>query len=135
MASYNKNPNKKELRDFGLLLGGITAPLFGLVLPWLFGRSLPSWPWVFGAVVLTWALALPQSLKPLYLVWMAVGAVLGWINTRIILTVMFFLVILPTGLIMRLTGKDPMARSFSDQAKSYRTVSSGTDPKQMERPF
>jgi len=129
------NPTRKELRDFGLILGGMTAAVFGLLLPWLFDHNLPRWPWLFGSVMLTWTLVLPMTLKPVYIVWMAIGQVLGWINTRIILTIMFYLIILPTGLFMRLTGKDPMAGSFLKASKSYRIPSPARDKKHMERPF
>jgi hypothetical protein len=135
MQSINRNPDKKELRNFGLVTGGLIPIIFGLLLPWLFERNFPGWPWMVGAVLLIWAAILPKTLKPVYLVWMTLGNALGWINTRIILSIMFYLIILPVGLVMRLTGKDPMAQSITREQRSYRVISAVPDKKHVERPF
>lgn len=66
------------------------------------------------AVLLLLAAIAPAALKPVYRGWMKLGAVLGWINTRIILTVAFFLVVTPIGVIMRLAGRSPMAAKKRD---------------------
>ena len=135
MTNDKKQLDIKELRNFGLVTGSIIALLFGLLLPWLFNRSLPGWPWIVSAVLILWALAHPKTLKPVYRIWMAIGHVLGWINSRIILTVMFYLIILPVGIIMRLACKDPMARKTNSLQESYRVTSTKPDKKHAERPF
>lgn len=135
MQSINKNPDKKELRNFGLITGGLTPVFFGLLLPWLFDRDFPAWPWIAGAILAAWALTVPMSLNPLYRVWMTMGFCLGWVNTRIILTVMFYFIILPVGVVMRLLGNDPMARSITGEQKSYRVTSSAPDKKHVEKPY
>jgi hypothetical protein len=128
-------PDSRELRRFGLTTSALIAILFGLVLPWLFHRPYPSWPWIVAVILSGWALLLPASLGPVYRLWMAIGHGLGWINSRIILGIMFYVLILPIGFILRLLGKDPMQRRFDQQAKSYR-VPSKTPPKDhVERPF
>lgn len=135
MLKPNMQPDKKELRSFSLITGGLTPAIFGLLLPWHFEHSFPVWPWVVGGILITWGLVLPTSLKPVYRVWMAIGHGLGWVNSRIILSIMFYLIILPVGFIMRLTGKDPMRRGTSKEEKSYRVPSAVPDKKHMERPF
>lgn len=135
MHNWKHTPDRKELRQFGLVAGTMTAGIFGLVLPLLFDREFPAWPWAAAAVLLCWAVIAPATLKPVYHVWMTIGLVLGWINTRIILGIMFFLIILPVGLLKRLTGRDPMERSLIRERKSYRVTSSVRDRKHMERPF
>jgi len=135
MTNNKKQLDIKELRNFGLVTGSIIALLFGLLLPWLFDRSLPGWPWIISAILILWALVIPQTLKPVYRIWMAIGHVLGWINSRIILTVMFYIIILPVGIIMRLAGKDPMARKTNSLQKTYRVTSIKPDKKHAERPF
>lgn len=135
MTHFNKNPDRKELRSFGLITGAMTAGVFGLALPLLFDHGLPKWPWIVAGVLIAWALAVPTTLKPVYLVWMTIGQALGWVNTRIIMTVMFYLIILPVGLLRRLGGKDPMARTMSPDEKSYRVPSTEPDKKHIERPF
>lgn len=125
----------EELRKFGLLTGAIMAVLFGLLFPWLFSKSLPLWPWIVAAVLSAWALIAPASLKPIYRGWMAIGAVLGWINTRIILGVMFFVMFFPAGLLMKIAGKDPMRRKLDTEAKTYRVNNTPPNSKHIERPY
>lgn len=135
MQKVNHNPDKKELRSFGLVTGGLTPVFFGLLIPWLFDHGFPTWPWIVGVILAALGLIIPVALKPIYRIWMTIGYYLGWINTRIILTIMFYLLILPVGFIMRLFGKDPMARSMSDEQKSYRVQSALQDKKHVERPY
>ncbi|MEA3275505.1 MAG: SxtJ family membrane protein [Pseudomonadota bacterium] len=127
---------KKALREFGLVTGGIVAVLFGLVLPWLFGAAeFPRWPWFVGALLATWGLSWPAGLGPVYRGWMKLGHALGWVNTRILLGILFFLLFLPAGLIMRLLGKDPMARKRDSGATSYRVASKDQPRDHLERPY
>lgn len=135
MQGINKQPDRKELQNFGFVTGGFTPAIFGLLLPWLFEHNFPTWPWIVGAILIIWALVLPMSLKPIYRVWMTIGLCLGWVNTRIILSIMFYLIILPTGAVMRLFGKDPMARTITKEQKSYRVNSTVPEKNHVERPY
>jgi hypothetical protein len=65
------------------------------------------------ALVLAGLLA-PRALRPLHRAWMRLGAALGWLNTRVILTLVFFLVVTPTGLVMKLFGRSPLATKQCD---------------------
>jgi hypothetical protein len=76
---------EKELREFGLITAAIAAGLFGLVLPWLKHHAIPYAPWIVAVVMLLLALLAPLALKPVYRIWIKIGDLLGWINTRIIL--------------------------------------------------
>ncbi len=127
--------DRKGLRDFGLVTGGIIAALFGLFFPWLLEIQIPIWPWVVGGVLAIWALVAPTTLKPVYRGWMKLGLMLSRITTPLILGIVFFLVIMPMGLVMRIFGRDPMTRQFDDSAKTYRVVSHKAPAKNMERPF
>jgi hypothetical protein len=135
MAIAEKKSSRKELRKFGLVTGVGIAGLFGLLFPLLFGRVLPLWPWITGGILVAAALAVPGLLRPFERVWMAVGAVLGWINTRIILGIIFLLAIVPMGLALRMFGKDPMKRKVDPAAQSYRSPSHQRKIISMERPF
>lgn len=127
-------PTAAELRKFGFVMAAMVAGLFGLLLPWLFGRTLPLWPWIVAVVIALPALFAPALLAPVHRGWMAVGGVLGWINTRILLAAMFYLVMLPVGLAMRLAGRDPMRRAKAGDP-SYRQPSTERSAQDMERPF
>jgi ABC-type glycerol-3-phosphate transport system permease component len=85
-------------------------------------------------VLASMALVFPASLGPVYKVWMRFAEALGWINTRIILIVIFFMLFFPFGMIMRMFN-DPMRRKLDASADSYRLPSRPTKPDNMERPF
>jgi hypothetical protein len=126
---------RKELRDFGLITGGLFALLFGLLFPWLRRYSLPLWPWILCALLSGSALLRPPLLKYVYAGWSQFGQILGWVNSRVVLSVIFYLVIMPMGLLMRLTRGDPMARAFDPDAASYRLQSFKAPVNHIERPF
>lgn len=78
----------------------------------------------------------PAVLGPVHRVWMAFATVLGHVNTRIILTVLFYLVMTPVGLIMRLF-RDPLDRSLRDRSTTQwiKRESGPVDPGRYERQF
>ena len=93
-------------RQLGFLFAGVCL----IVAFWpLWPLSTPDTYWLIGAGAWTAvALAYPRVLVSFYRAWMAFGHVLGWINTRLILGLVFVVLVIPTGLILRLTGKDLM---------------------------
>jgi hypothetical protein len=100
----------KQERQFGFLF----AFVFTLVAFWplwpLWPLHAPNLYWLAGAGAwLVAALLVPGALAPLYKAWMAFGHVLGWINARIILGIVFFVVVTPIGLLLRLFGKDVLS--------------------------
>jgi hypothetical protein len=126
----------RDLRRFGLVLAVAFPVVFWLALPWLFSRPRPWWPLAVAGVLLAFALVLPRALAPVERVWLRIGQALGWLNTRILLTVLFFVLVLPLGLLLRAIGKLPIARKPAASAASYRVASPGADdPADMERPF
>jgi len=127
--------DKTELRKFGLIFGAGLVLIFGLFFPWLLEKPWPAWPFIAAGGFILMALAFPTGLKPFYIAWMKFGHVAGWINTRIILGLVFFAVFLPFGLVMRLFGNDPMKRKLDDTSASYRIASHSSPRDQMERPF
>ena len=128
-------PGPHALRAFGLVLGAMFAAIFGLLLPAVLGRPWPLWPWLVLAALAAWALVHPASLRLPHAAWMRIGHVLGAVNNRILLGLVFFLMITPVGLLRRLFGKDPMQRRFDPKAASYRATSARRPPSSMERPF
>jgi hypothetical protein len=124
------------LRKFGLTTGAIVVGLFAFFFPWIFDMAaMPVWPWVVAGLLWVPALFIPSVLRPVYSIWMKIGHGIGWINTRIILGVLFYMLVLPMGLIMRLFGKDPMARKVDNSASSYRVKSVEVPKDRLEKPF
>ena len=125
----------KGLRSFGLVTGGIIMVLFGLFFPWLLEVSIPRWPWVLGGVLGVWGLVHPTSLRPVYTNWMKFGLLLSKITTPIVMGIVFYGVIFPMGLIMKLVGKDPMQRKLDEAQATYRVVQDPNAPNLLTRPF
>jgi Saxitoxin biosynthesis operon protein SxtJ len=124
----------KELRTFGLVLGALFAGCFGVV-PLLRHRGSPSWPWIVAGTLWILALICPAALSYLHRGWTRFGLALGWVNTRVILTLLFAITIVPAGLMMRLFGRDRMARKLDPNCPSYRVPSRQRPDKDMERPY
>ena len=124
----------RGLRQFGLTTGAIVATLFGIVLPYVFDRPWPIWPWIVFAILAAWGAIAPSSLRPVYRGWMRIGILIGKVTTPIILTLVFVVAIIPTSLVLRILGKDMMHRKF-DQSPSYRVTSKNPSVENMEKPY
>lgn len=107
----------RDLRKFGLVVGGVFAA-FGLIVLLRHKAHYPYFLWPGVALVVTGAI-LPRALKWVYLAWMSVAFVLGFVMAHVILTLFFYLVITPIGLLARLFGKDFLSLKLDPEAKSY----------------
>jgi len=134
MSSHIPHLDSKGLRKFGITTAIIIAVLFGVIFPYLFDQSISIIPWSISAVLILWALIIPKSLNPIYRIWMKIGLVLGWINTRIILGAVFYLIITPIGLFVRLIGKNPLNKPMT-LTDSFRITSKPRSKKHMEKPY
>ena len=112
-----KKKTNKELRIFGLTMT-IAFAVLGLIFIW---RDFTGWIVLFcisGFFLLT-GLALPFILRPIEWLWMKVAHVIGIVMTYVLLTLTYYFIITPIGLLMRLFGRDPMKRKFDKNAGSY----------------
>lgn len=108
----------RELRSFGLLVGGILAAIGGW---WLYrGRFPVAAPALLGigAFLVVLGAAAPKLLAVPHRAWMTLAEGLGWVMTRVVLFLVFYLVVTPIGVLRRLTGADPLRRR-SAPAESY----------------
>lgn len=139
MKKNDNKPGITELRQFGLMFALIIAVLFGLLIPLIrFGVEVsdwPRWPWVVSLLFVMWSLLHPGSLGIVYTLWMKFAKVAQWVNTHIIMLFLFYVIILPIGLALRLFGKDSMHRKFDQKARSYRIKAEVHGRQQMEKPF
>lgn len=126
---------KRELKNFGLLVGGVFLALGLIVL----ARHKPWYLWLIapGALLMLGGLAAPKLLKPVYIVWMSLALVLGFVVSNVLLTLFFFFVITPVGLIARLAGRDFLRLKLDPAAKSYWIPRPKRDPsrERYERQF
>ncbi|MFH1791101.1 MAG: SxtJ family membrane protein [Candidatus Omnitrophota bacterium] len=108
---------KKELREFGLTVGLILAILGGIAL-W---RGKPIGPYLLvpGILLAAAGIFMPHILKPLQKIWMGLAIVIGFFVSRIILSILFFLVMTPIGVMLRLCGKDILDQRMEREKDSY----------------
>ncbi|MBN1466893.1 hypothetical protein JXA02_14160 [candidate division KSB1 bacterium] len=129
--------SRRGLKKFGLTM----AIMLGLLATLLFifsSRPQRAW-WLAGIAVLLLGLALsyPSSLNPLHRLWMGLALVLGYFMSRILLTILFYFIITPIGLIMRLAGKDILNERIEPDRQSYWIVrpKTETSPDRYEKLF
>jgi len=115
--------SKTEQRKFGLVMAaalcilgllrtGIRFSLHGTF-------ANPVWFFVVAAPFLALGLLWPKGLKPVFVVWVKFALVLNWIVTHVLLTVVYFLIIIPMGVSMRLFSEDPLKRKWLTKTESY----------------
>jgi hypothetical protein len=129
--------DRPALKKFGLVMAAALAVLGILV--YIFGshpqRSFILWG--VGALFCFSAVFIPNSLKMIHRYWMVLAFTLGWFMSRLILTILFFAIITPIGLIKRLFGSDSMHLKFDPEASTYwiKRQDKPFDPKNYERQF
>ena len=119
--------SKKQLREFGLLIG-LGVPFFiGWLLPSLFGHEFRAWTLWSGIPGLILGLVALRLLHYPYKGWMTLGHALGWVNSHIILGLVFIVILQPIAYVMRLTGYDPLRRrrkgeiTYKENCQDHRT--------------
>ena len=108
----------RALRRFGLVIGSALL-LLGALLLWRHHRWAGLLFASLGTFLLILAGVAPLLLKWIHGPWMILSLALGWIVTRILLTIAFFLIVMPIGLLQRLFGKRPLETAFRTVATSY----------------
>ncbi|MFA5156202.1 MAG: SxtJ family membrane protein [Candidatus Omnitrophota bacterium] len=111
------NTDTKALRKFAFTLGSAFL-IFALLAALRHKHSslpaalLAAFFFIFGQI-------LPKALKPVYVAWMRLALILNWMNTRLLLIIVFYLLITPIAVIMRAFGKDPLDRQIDRAKLSY----------------
>jgi hypothetical protein len=134
MQELSRRPSSRELRSFGLTVGGV---FLALSLWWIyrrkFGAVAPIFAALGGVLVLLGTLA-PRSLAVPHRGWMALAEGLSFVMTRVILFIVFFLVVTPIGWIRRALGGDPLRRRAAPAASYWEPYSKRQkDPRHYEK--
>lgn len=127
--------DKAGLRRFGLTMATAVAVIFGGLLPFIFDHAVHYWPFLLAGVLVVWSAVAPGTLNAIYRPWMKLGLALNRVTSPIIMGAVFFLLITPVSLLMKIIGRDPLARSFDYRAESYRKLSRKSARESLERPF
>lgn len=123
-----------EERKFGFVVGGGLALLGGALVAAGSRRAGPGLV-VVAVPLLVAALAAPAALAPVRRAWMAFARVLGRVNTVLFLSVVFFLVLAPLGAVLRLAGRDELARRRRRASGWVPYPERNRDPAHFEKMF
>ena len=113
----NIKSEKSDLRKFGITIGVILLIIAGF----LFWKEKESFQILltFGLTLCILGIVIPFILKPIYWVWMIFATILGWIMTRVILSLLFYIIVTPIGLIPRFFGKQFLELRWDNSKESY----------------
>ena len=117
----NTTISKKQLREFGFLIGFGFPILIGWIIPAISGHFFRTWTLWIAIPSLIIGTLKPRLLFYPYKGWMALGLALGWINSRIILGLVYLIVLQPIALIMKIFGYDPLRKKIGT-SDSYREI-------------
>jgi phosphatidylserine synthase len=120
MIDFNPNPSARELRQFaGIWLPAACGILGGLLL-WRFDALTAAVIlWTFAIAVAVVGLMSPRRIRLVYVGWMRAVSPIGWLFSHLIVAIVFYVVMTPVGLLLRLFGYNPMGRRFDRVAKTY----------------
>ena len=126
----------RELKSFAFTMSWAIPCLFTLFLPWIFDQAFNWWPLVISTILMTLYFAYPKGISPIYRGWMAIASVLGWFNTRVILALVFYLIIFPIGILLRIFGKlQYRSRENPDEQSFWKSREIDLKKEDLERPF
>jgi hypothetical protein len=136
IIKINDNPPKRELRQFA----GLWFPVFWLIVagllywgeaPLAAGIAAASVGIILGGI----GVANPRFIHPIYLVWMYVAYPIGFVVSHVLLGVIFYGLLTPVGLLMRVVGYDPLQRRLGGAPTYWVPVEQATNKKQYFRQF
>ena len=113
----NIKSEKSDLHKFGITIGIILVMIAGF----LFWKEKESFQILLtiGVVLSVLGFAMPVVLKPIYWIWMIFATILGWIMTRVILSLLFYVVFTSIGLTLRFFGKQFLELRWDKSKESY----------------
>ena len=107
----------RALRRFGVTVGLVLLALGGIM---LWRHRAAGWPFLsIGTLLFLMAAFIPVALRYVHQAWMTFAFALGWVMTRVILTIVFCLIVTPIGLLQRLCGKRPLEFRFKSGETTY----------------
>ncbi len=131
----NIKSGNRELRSFAVVMA-VALAVLGLLLLWK-GRDYYLYFLVGAGAFMAIGLVVPVVLWPLHKIWMTAAVVLGWLMTRVILGILYYLVITPTSLLGRLFGKRFLDLKIDRSATSYwiKREDRPSEPADLERQY
>lgn len=117
----------------------IVAAVLAVISAFLLYRGRTTNAWIFAGVAITLVavgLFVPPVAKLFHRVWMWIAVKLGWINSRILLTLVYFLMFVPYKIVSRIVGRDPLnLRQPVSDSYWHKREKTHQEPEQFERLF
>ena len=113
----NIKSDKKDLRSFGITIGIVLSIIGGLL--WWKEKDYYNIFIIISAAFVLFGLILPVVLKPIQKAWMTLAVILGWFMTRLILSILFYLIFTPMALFSKIVGKKFLDLKMDGNEKSY----------------
>ena len=131
----NIKESKKDLQKFGVTVGAVLIVIAGIMF-WKGNQNFLYFG-IAGLLLLLTGLVFPAILKPLNKAWMTLAILMGWVMTRVILTVLYYLVLTPIRIIAMLFKKNFLDLNIDKSAKSYWEIRKKSElkPSDYERQF
>lgn len=124
----------RALRSFALTMSIAFPAVFMALLPYIFDGSIPYWPAVISVVLMSLYVLLPKALYYPYLCWMYFASVIGFLNTRLILALAYYVLIVPIGLFMQ-WRKGLQYKTESNQTSAWVKRSHSPQKNNLKEPF
>ena len=119
LIKLNRTPSRRQLFWFGALFAMFFALIGGMIW-WKFPAPTVAYViWSVAALLTILFYAVRSLRKPIYLGWIQITYPIGWVVSHTAMAVIYYLVLTPVGLLMRLFGRDPMERRFNVGTPSY----------------
>ncbi len=113
----NIKSDEKEYRKFGITVGLVFIVLAMIL--FYYEKSSYQYFSIIGGLLLIAGIIVPKVLSPLQKVWMMLAVIMGYFMSRLILTILFYLIVTPIGWVAKLFGKDFLDLKLEKQKKSY----------------
>lgn len=113
----NQQPKMLENRTFGLIFAGIFAVI--ALFPLISGGDIRQWAGIISLAFASVAIVFPSLLLPLNKFWVKFGLFMHKIVNPILMGLVFFVAVFPTGMVLKLLGKDPMRRKLDSATDTY----------------
>ena len=108
VLSLFKKLSNKIIPLFPLFTGILFPLIIGYLIPLFTGHNFRIWTLFFAFPLILIAIISPTKLSNFYKFWIRLGNIIGFINSRIILGTIFFLILMPTAFLMKIFGYDPL---------------------------
>ena len=128
MIAMQWNPSTKQLRQFA----GIWFPAFCALVGWSIGHKTGHWSeveigWVLAGLLSVGGLVLPALIRPIFVGLILLTFPIGWVVSHLLLGLIFYGVVTPIGLILRIIGHDPLQLKKPSGNSVWKTSIGKTD--------